>query len=1408
VGVVARIRFFGVVSAVLLTGLVVASTASATTFSWSAPAAIDTASQMHGISCPATDLCVAVDDNGVVTTTDPTGGAAKWTPIIGNGEQAIDCPSKAECVAGSGAGAITTSTNPTGGPGAWDTVNVDGLQDVMGVSCPTTNLCFGVDDSGDVAFSNNPTNGGGTWSVVNIDGTNTLNGISCPTITLCVATDVNGDVLTSTTPTSLNASAWTDTHIDGNTLYGISCPATTLCAAGDAGGDVVTSTNPTGGAADWKHRAVTGASEIATISCPTTTECVGGDITGDVVDSDDPTHGATAWHLQNVDAARELSGMSCPTVALCLAVDLNDNVLAGQATAVLTVTEAGSGAGTVTSSPAGINCPTTCAGSFPLGKSVTLKASASGSSVFAGWSGAPGCAASTTCVVDLASDTTVTATFNKSAPPPPGKHNLTVVLTGTGSGQVSGTGISCPGTCVNSYNNGAKVTLTASPAGSSGFTPASTFTGWSGGGCSGTGTCTVTLNAGVRVTATFTLEPYALAVAGVTPASGSEDGGTEVTVTGTGFEPGSSVEFGQYYATGVTVDSYTTLTAVAPPGTGTRDVRVVTGGHKSPGSAGDKFTYVTASAPAVTLLAPSEGAEHGGYKIYIWGKDFDNATSVTIGGTTEACGKGQKCGRISPTELSARAPAGHGTVRVIVHTPLGTSPSNGYDVFTYVGRPVVGFVQGNPVPAATGGPVVIQASGIDRLKAIHVGKVRIYAYTLTGPNSIAFFVPPGRGAPHITVTAAGGTSAETAADVVHYYTVPLVTAVSSNSGPEPGGYQTRVIGENFARGMSVHFGAAAARVVRVSDHSVATVVVPPGHGSEWVTATVDGRTSPLTTKFGYIPPPPPCLGGSHGPFEVCNVSAWASSSVAAISIGETDDSYIAAEGSDAQPPPNSPPLPNVAVHSTANADNANGNAGGVASSFGLQAENNASGFPTADFPGPVALSGVSAGLQEEWHLSPAPGRKVKLQIVIQPHALAASGDGADYFHLILRDVHCVSCVPVINAEGTDSPGYVESDVSINGKRPRRYRRWAAIVVPFTVAPGEYPAFDLLETFSGGASAQCGYDFVYACYGDTAASLDPVIVSDTPGYTVAPNFSYQGTIPVLTGPQAASARRGSHVTLTGMALGSSPGRVTVEGADGRSVAAQVGAWSDRSVTATVPRGVALGQALISIATGAGVSSNKIPVWIGDGRPAPSVRSVSPSIARAGTRVRVVGDHLRAARAVLFGGRRARRLRVLSPHVVEATVPRGASSGDVSVLTPAGTSPVSTGSEFTYLSSSSRRLGPKGGTLSLPGGIRLLVLPTELRRRTRVTLSLLAPSSVHGRLRRAARRAAVIVRVQYGHRPARAPELQLPGSQQDPNRPSLSQILGPDGGALVTSFPDGFTATAPAKRGGDYALVRSR
>ena len=164
----------------------------------------------------------------------------------------------------------------------------------------------------------------------------------------------------------------------------------------------------------------------------------------------------------------------------------------------LTVTKSGTGTGTVSSQPAGLDCGATCAANFASGSSVTLTAAPLSGSSFTGWGGACSGSAST-CTVTMSSVQNVTASF-ATTPPAPLSFALTVTKSGTGVGSVSSNpgGIACGATCVANFGQASNVTLTAT------LTAGSSFAGW-GGACSGSGACVVTMSSAQGVTATFTL---------------------------------------------------------------------------------------------------------------------------------------------------------------------------------------------------------------------------------------------------------------------------------------------------------------------------------------------------------------------------------------------------------------------------------------------------------------------------------------------------------------------------------------------------------------------------------------------------------------------------------------------------------------------------------------------------------------------------------------------------------------------------------------------------------------------------------------------------------------------------------------------------------------------------------------
>jgi lysophospholipase L1-like esterase len=301
----------------------------------------------------------------------------------------------------------------------------------------------------------------------------------------------------------------------------------------------------------------------------------------------------------------------------------------------LTVSKAGTGAGTVTSSPAGINCGATCSANFTSGASVTLTAAATSGSTFAGWSGA--CTGTSTCTVSMTQARAVTATFNGSG----GTFALTVTRAGAGTGAITSNpaGISCGTTCGANYASGTVVTLTATVASNS------TFGGWSG-ACTGTGSCSVSMTQARAVTATFNaMATFSLSVTKAGTGSGT------VTSSPAGINCGTAcvADFGG--------NASVTLTAAAASGstfagwsgacTGTgncvltlNQARAVTATFNTSGSTGGTcanpvtFTGNSGNFNTTGAVCYRTNTNVAGWGCY----NFDGRT-LTVGGVARTCGQ-------------------------------------------------------------------------------------------------------------------------------------------------------------------------------------------------------------------------------------------------------------------------------------------------------------------------------------------------------------------------------------------------------------------------------------------------------------------------------------------------------------------------------------------------------------------------------------------------------------------------------------------------------------------------------------------------------------------------------------------------------------------------------------------------
>jgi alpha-tubulin suppressor-like RCC1 family protein len=132
-------------------------------------------------------------------------------------------------------------------------------------------------------------------------------------------------------------------------------------------------------------------------------------------------------------------------------------------------------------------------------------------------------------------------------------------------------------------------------------------------------------------------------ISSISPATGYAQGGDSTTITGTGFDSGAAVKFGNTPAASVTFVNSTTLTAITPVETlGQKDVTVTNSDTQSAVLV-NGFTYVEA-APAIGTISPNVGPAVGGKTVTITGSGFSNGLKKITQVSTSTSANGFSCG--------------------------------------------------------------------------------------------------------------------------------------------------------------------------------------------------------------------------------------------------------------------------------------------------------------------------------------------------------------------------------------------------------------------------------------------------------------------------------------------------------------------------------------------------------------------------------------------------------------------------------------------------------------------------------------------------------------------------------------------------------------------------------------------
>ena len=359
----------------------------------------------------------------------------------------------------------------------------------------------------------------------------------------------------------------------------------------------------------------------------------------------------------------------------------------------------------------------------------------------------------------------------------------------------------------------------------------------------------------------FTYDPVP-AVTAIAPTEGPVAGGTEVTVTGTGFVAGATtLDFG-VLATPAMCLTTTSCTATAPqeaPGntqvdgtsfsgsavTSPVDVTVITPGGASVTSAADVFTYY--QGPTVTSVSPSDGSPDGGNEVTVSGTGFSESAVVNVGNVAAT-----DIHVNSTSSITATVPAAAvGTVDVTVTTEWGTSGTSPADTYTYDGAPTITDVQPQAGPESGGTVVTVLGSGFTSATVVMFGTVEATSLSVVSPTTLMATSPPGQGTVSITITTAGG-SDPSPTDLFTYDIRPSIVSVSPSSGVMTGGMPITITGAGFTSDTTVRFGSSAATSVTVMSPTVVVATAPAGLvGRVEISVTTPGGTSSSCAADGF-----------------------------------------------------------------------------------------------------------------------------------------------------------------------------------------------------------------------------------------------------------------------------------------------------------------------------------------------------------------------------------------------------------------------------------------------------------------------------------------------------------------------------------------------------------------------------
>lgn len=329
-------------------------------------------------------------------------------------------------------------------------------------------------------------------------------------------------------------------------------------------------------------------------------------------------------------------------------------------------------------------------------------------------------------------------------------------------------------------------------------------------------------------------------VTSVSPTVGPLAGGATVTITGTGFLTGATVDLGGVACTGVTVVNSTSITCTAGANVAGAVAATVTNSDTQSGSLAAAYTYQ--AAPTVTSASPNEGTILGGTNITITGTDFLAGATVLIGGT--ACAS---ITVVNPTTITCTTPANSSGAVTIAVTNTDSQSGSAATAFTYRDGPIISSISPTKGALAGGSTLTITGTGFVTGASVMVGAFACGAVNVVSSTSITCTLPANvASSVDVTVTNTD-TQTYTLSSSYTYQPAPTIISISPTAGALAGGTTLTLTGTGFLAGATVTVDGSTCSSVRVLNSNTITCLIP-----NHIAATVDVVVTNNDTQIGTL----------------------------------------------------------------------------------------------------------------------------------------------------------------------------------------------------------------------------------------------------------------------------------------------------------------------------------------------------------------------------------------------------------------------------------------------------------------------------------------------------------------------------------------------------------------------------